>query len=387
MLLMFNGLKVCAQSSFWKSKSAYLGQTPPNDTPKIFAKGMLADAGHWAGDRVCFSADGREFYYGYAKDWFTPNSRILYFKYLNHKWTGPILFYKDHYGQVFSMDGKSLYFMGGKGGVWQSHRTKDGWTEPVIYMQKKYGLYDFMPTLTGNMYVGSNGNQGDIKDFSTYNFCRITVSHHDTTIKSLGTPLNAPGFNGDFFIAPDESYMIISDKETKDFKAELFISFHKPDDTWTNPKSLGPLINNSLADRWGEYVSPDHKYLFYTQGPDSKNCFIYWVRFDKLLEHLRHSNFEPYIKNPIKDQSALAGQPFSIEIPGDTFVDDDGNNTLTSTATLSDGQPLPAGLIFNDASGKFTGNIATPGTYPIKITVTDTAKATTSCVFNLMVKN
>ncbi len=286
-----------AQSNFWKSKNAYLGQTPPSDTPKIFAKGMFADTGSWAGDRVAFSADGKEFYYGHAKDWFTSKNKIEYFKFTNGKWKGPMLLTEHAYAPTFAMDGKTFYLQGkGKGSVWQTHRTKDGWSEPEPYMTKKYGLYDFSPTLSGNMYVGSNGNQGDIKDWSTYNFCRITVLNGDTVIKSLGIPINAPGFNGDFYIAPDESYMIISDKETEDFKAELYISFHKADDTWTNPKTLGPLINNGMADRWGEYVSPDHKYLFYTQGTSAKSCYIYWVRFDKMLKRLRLSNFEPYVK-------------------------------------------------------------------------------------------
>jgi hypothetical protein len=215
----------------------------------------------------------------------------------------------------------------------------------------------------------------------------MTIAKNDTVIESLGVPVNAPGFNGDFYVAPDESYMIISDKETANFKAELYISFHKADDTWTNPKSLGPLINNGVADRWGEYVSPDHKYLFYTQGTSSKDCFLRWVRFDHLLERLRQSNFEPYVKNPQKDQSAIAGRPFSMQVPGDTFVDDDGNNTLTNTVTLDNGQNLPTAVKFDSASCTIAGSTGTAGIYPIKITITDTSKATTSCTFNLTVKN
>jgi len=106
-------------------------------------------------------------------------------------------------------------------------------------------------------------------------------------VKSLGRPLNEPGFNGDLYIAPDESYMIVSAKETKTYESELYISFRNPDLTWTVPVSLGPLINNGLAHRWGQYVTPDGKYLFYSYGTSEKDCAIYWVRFDKLLESLR----------------------------------------------------------------------------------------------------
>lgn len=39
--------------------------------------------------------------------------------------------------------------------------------------------------------------------------------------------------------------------------------------------------------RWGAYVTPDSKYLFYTRGTSAKDSAIYWVRFDTLLESLR----------------------------------------------------------------------------------------------------
>ncbi len=51
--------------------------------------------------------------------------------------------------------------------------------------------------------------------------------------------------------------------------------------------SLGPLINDGVAHRWGEYVTPDKTYLFYSRGTSEKDCAIYWVRFDRLLETLR----------------------------------------------------------------------------------------------------
>jgi hypothetical protein len=84
--------------------------------------------------------------------------------------------------------------------------------------------------------------------------------------------------------------MIVSANETKDFHCELYISFRRQDHTWTRPVSLGPLINNGPAHRWGEYVTPDGKYLFYSYGTSPKDCHIYWLRFDRLLEKLRREN-------------------------------------------------------------------------------------------------
>jgi hypothetical protein len=189
-----------------------------------------------------------------------------------------------------------MYLLGGQRDsafsiVWQSAKRPDGgWTQPTVYLKKPYGLYDFMPTASGICYVGSNAHQGSRTDFSTYDICTLTMSEGDTVIESLGTPINTPGFDGDFFIARDESYMIISAKETKDFECELHISFRRPNKTWTAPVSLGPLINDGVAHRWGEYVTPDGKYLFYSKGTGPENCHIYWVRFDRLLKKLRREN-------------------------------------------------------------------------------------------------
>jgi hypothetical protein len=192
------------------------------------------------------------------------------------------------YAPAFSMDGNALYLAGEKSKqVLVSNRIKDGWSAPAVFLEEPYVLYDYMPTASGNAYVGSDPDAEDKKNGTTSSFSKLTITDGGTTIKSLGTPLNEPGYNGDFYVAPDESYMIVSAKETKTNECELYISFRKPDQTWTVPVSLGPKINDGLAHRWGQYVTPDGKYLFYSHGTSAKDCAIYWVRFDTLLKDLR----------------------------------------------------------------------------------------------------
>lgn len=296
IILVVISANIRAQSDFLNSPDAWLGQKTPSDTPLIFAQHLLTTKDTFPLDRVAFSPDGKEFYYPTNNTWFdAKNAKIKYFAYDGKKWKGPFILNERYYAPTFSIDGNSLYFLGGQGDgvhdfVWQSKRKPGGWTEPSIYLKKDYGLYDYMPTTTGVSYVGSNAHQGSIKDFSTYDICELRISGKDTTIKSLGLPINTPGFDGDFFVAKDASYIIVSAKETKDYESELYISFHKPDKTWTEPKSLGPLINNGTAHRWGQYVTPDGKYLFYSTGTSPKDCHINWVRFDHLLEKLKDSS-------------------------------------------------------------------------------------------------
>ena len=279
-----------AQSNFWDSKDAYVGQNPPGDTPKIFAPGMLADSGIVLG-RSSFSKDGKEFYYGYAKHWFDINgNEIKQISFDGNKWSSPKTLFEKLSYPTLSIDGKSLFLGGKNSTVWISEKVEEGWSSPKVYLDKEYGLYNFQPTNSGVYYTGSNAIQGSKRDYSTYDFCTFTISGRDTVIKSLGSPLNTPAFDGDFYIAPDESYIIISAKETKTYECELWISFRKKDKTWTNPQSLGPLINEGLAHRFGQYVSPDGKYLFYTKGTGEKDCNFYWVRFDSLLKKLKPDN-------------------------------------------------------------------------------------------------
>lgn len=277
-----------AQTNFWKSPQAFLEQQLPSDTPEIFAPGLLVKDSGIALDRVAFSRDGKEFYYCYARHWFdSKGSGINYFTYNGTGWTGPKVLHKEYYAPSFSPDGKSLFFISKKKGVvFQSSRTDTGWSEPRIFIKRNYGVYDFMLTRSGTKYAASNIGCG-IDNYQCYDICILPDSDKDTIARTLGEPLNTPGFDGDFFVSMDESYIIISANETKDFESELFISYRNKNKTWTKPVSLGPLINDGLAHRWGQYVTSDNKYLFYTKGTSEKECHIYWVRFDNLLQRLK----------------------------------------------------------------------------------------------------
>jgi hypothetical protein len=286
-------LTVMAQGSFWNSKDAYLGQKRPLDTPLVFANKMLVPDSGIAMDRSAFSKDGKEYYYCNAQNWFDAKSnKIRYFKYKAGKWQGPFILNQGYYAPTFSTDQQTMYLAGGKGDgkhafVYAVHRQGDGWSQPEVYLKADYGMYDFMPTESGTFYMGSNARQGDKKNYQTYDFCSLKINPGDTVVQSLGTEINTPGFDGDFYVAPDESYMIVSYKEKPDYECELGISFRRPDGSWPAPKNLGPLINDGNAHRWGEYVTPDGKYLIYTKGTSPKDCRLYWVRFDTLKKRLQ----------------------------------------------------------------------------------------------------
>lgn len=282
-----------AKASLWETRDAYLGQTPPSDTPIVFAPGMLADKGMFLMGRVAFSSDGREFYYAQNDSWNSgDHASLKVIRYTGHHWDKPGPLNPHFLSPTLSPDGQTLYMRrvdkkGSMNNVWQSKKAADGWSTPAPFLEKGFGVYDFMPTTSGNAYIGSEPSPDDAKNGITYAYSVLTLSGGAPTVRSLGRPVNEPGFNGDLYIAPDESYLIVSANETKTYESELYITFRRSDSTWTRPVSLSPKINHGLAHRWGQYVTPDGKYLFFTQGTSEKDCAVYWVRFDRLLAGLK----------------------------------------------------------------------------------------------------
>jgi hypothetical protein len=143
---------------------------------------------------------------------------------------------------------------------------------------------------------------------------------------------------------------------------------------------------------WATTISPDHKYLFYSSLINYSSPYTYgtyWIRIDNIIDSLKHTNFVPYAKCPIPTQKGSVGVLFNFTVPDSIFYDDDGNNTLTYSATLSNGSPLPSWLSFDSLTRTFSGTPLTPTsaihTINIKVIATDTARASGSCVFNLTV--
>jgi hypothetical protein len=271
---------------------AYLGQDPPGDVPKIFAPDILVDKGMMILGRIAITHDGREIIYDQAPAMSgTKDLVVKAVEFDGHVWCAPHVLKFSHFVQdpTLALDEKHLLFMNERGESVRSQRTAQGWSDPQLFLKgKHFMLYNLMPVLSGDYYLGTNGTWGP-GDWNSVRFSKASVSGTDVFVHDLGTPLNEPGFNGDFYVAPDESYMVVSANETPDFESELFVSFRHSDGTWTKPVSLGRRINDGPAHRWGAFVSPEGKYLFYTRGTEKGGCAIYWVRFDTLLRDLRTS--------------------------------------------------------------------------------------------------
>ena len=86
------------------------------------------------------------------------------------------------------------------------------------------------------------------------------------------------------------------------------------------------------------------------------------------------SNSMPVVLNRIPDQQVGVSQPFSFQLPLNTFRDPD-DDQLTWMATLGDGTDLPSWLDFTAATRTFSGTTpATATTLAIKVDVTEVGR-------------
>ena len=116
-----------------------------------------------------------------------------------------------------------------------------------------------------------------------------------------------------------------------------------------------------------------------------------WAQFDvwanSLEMELRGApNTAPTLEKAIGDQTAMTGRLFEFAFPPDTFADDAGD-TLTYTATRSDGTALPAWLSFDAAAREFSGTPGDVGVLTVKVTATDTSDASAFAEFDIAVRS
>ena len=360
--------------------SLYLGQTPPGDIPTVFAPGIISIPGRK--DKVItFSPDGQCLFYSIG-EW--PNCKTMFMEYKNDKWTSPkIASFSETRSvdePIFAPDGKRIYYYAynapnsaGGADICYSVRIDSLWSEPINVGSPLNSSGDeYHPCIVNDSSIYFDNTGGTMYRSQYKNGVYQTPN-------MLPSPINPTSSWGDCYVSPDESYLIFTSSSRGGYGgSDNFISYRKADGTWANPKNIGSKINTS-ADEYCADVTTDGKYLTFW-----KNSDIYWVSAS-FIDSLKYTNYIPYLKTKIANQTDTVGHLFSLAFSDSTFIDDDGNNTITYSATLSDGSALPSWLPFNPGTRTFSGTLTEAGSFSIKVLATDTAKATASCTFTLEV--
>jgi WD40-like Beta Propeller Repeat len=267
----------------------YFGQEPPGMMAEIFAPGIIST------DRSeinsVFAPDRDEFYFtAWTRE---TGTKIMVTSQIDGRWTAPeVASFSNHPTDVdlaISYDGKRVFFgtrrprpgeteiREGVFDIWFADRTETGWGEeqylgPVV----NSGRSQIYPTVTrdGTLYFQAVREEGYGK--ADIYRSRLIDGVYQTP-ENLGPVINSENYEGDVFIAHDESYLIVSVSGRKDGfgEGDLYISFRSLDGSWSPLKNMGGAINSDKRD-FCPMVTPDGKYFFFSSKRVGEGD-IFWV--------------------------------------------------------------------------------------------------------------
>ncbi len=263
-------------SSFPDLAGDYLGQEAPGPDPELFAPGIVSTGLDELNS--VFSPDGALFLFA-VKLPRSSQHTLLYMAREHGRWSPPrTLPFSGVYNDAdpaLSADGQVLYYVSKRPldaagttekdwDIWMVERVEDGWAEPrnpgAPVNSDQIEVY---PSLTknGTLYY-SSGRPGGMGRNDLYRTKRINGQYSEP--ENLGEAVNSIHFEGDIYVAPDESYMIFTSGRPGGFgSSDLYVSFREPDGSWTTAKNMGEAINSEYQE-YCPVVSPDGEFLFFT---------------------------------------------------------------------------------------------------------------------------
>ena len=240
--------------------------------PRLFGEGIIS-----TGDtelNAAFTPDGTTLYFSKR----TPRLQfwaIVVSSFQQGAWRTPeVATFSGQHNDVdpfVSPDGSKLLFISSRSGqtrgdydIWIVDRLPSGWGTPRhVPAPVNTESQEYYPTvsLDGTLYFSSTraggSGRGDL-----YRSKLIDGRYEEP--ENLGPTVNSEFFDGDPFIAPDQSYLIFASYGRPDGlgDGDLYISYQR-NGGWTKPVNLGSTINSSALE-FCPIVSPDGRYLFFT---------------------------------------------------------------------------------------------------------------------------
>jgi Tol biopolymer transport system component len=289
-ILLFSFFSVFANAGFAQivpADSLYLGQTPPGNTPQIFAPGLISLDNRFE-TYPTFSPDGKEMFFSVVNaDW--TEGKIFHTQERSGKWTKPntAIFSNNNFinwESFISPDGNKQFFTSNRPpssntDIWMIKRTSDTtWTNPVQLSNHVNSITvdgSACVTNNGTLYFKSLRGGGFGKSIL---FRSKFIDSAYSQVENLGNIIKTGPGESEPFMAPDESYLIFI-SETRPGGSggwDLWICFRNKDGSWTAPVNMGKDVN-TIDDEYGPRVTHDGKYLFFTRENRGKTMDIYWV--------------------------------------------------------------------------------------------------------------
>ena len=255
----------------------YLGQEPPGRSAELFAPNLISTDQSEIGS--VFSADLTEFYYTIWTE--ETGTRIMVTRQIDGIWAAPQrTSFSNHPSDVdvaISPDNSKIFFgtkrprpgetEAGNSGfdIWYANRTATGWSpEEFLGPVVNSGTSQVYPTVAadGTLYFQAIREEGYGRA-DIYKSRLVDGVYQEP--QNLGPIVNSEHYEGDVYVSPDQSYLIISIYGRDDDLGggDLYISFQTSGDEWSPPRNLGPGINSTERD-FCPMVSPDGRYLFFS---------------------------------------------------------------------------------------------------------------------------
>lgn len=159
--------------------------------------------------------------------------------------------------------------------LWFSERVENGWGVPQNagpVLNSDQGEYYVSFTDDGTIYFTTNRAAAKGQEFNFDIHAATFLNGEYQKPVRLAATVNSEGYDGDVFVAPDESYLIFSSERPDGLgNGDLYVSFRTIDGGWTIAKNMGQNINSDSQD-YCPFVTRDGRYLFYSRKGD-----IYWV--------------------------------------------------------------------------------------------------------------
>jgi hypothetical protein len=282
----------------------YLGLKHPGTRPEKFAPGFISIDNEYTHCLV-FAPDGNHLVYTWA-DPVWKNWGMYYSKRVGNRWLQPTLLkYKGSekipFNPTFSADSKNIIFT----------MVSSEWPNTDLYsIELSDSTYSFIPQ---HMNTAINTDMPDFgyfidKDSSIYFTGKredfmgglfdvyVCKKENGKYITKNVSVLNSELDDAAPYVSPDGTYLVYeqmvneagipyNDSTARIIRIDLFVSFRDKNNNWSKPINLGPGINSDKYKTYRPVISPDGKFLFYSQTGE-KGAAVYWVS-TKVIERLK----------------------------------------------------------------------------------------------------
>jgi hypothetical protein len=258
----------------------YLNEMKPGNIPLLFGSGIVSVAGENT-HAVAFSPDGSSLIFSRY-----PEKKSYIMRFTNNQWSNPVEAFFEGKEACFSPYGDKIYYYKEPGNIYYNEIINKEWGSSIS-MDSTINTPDmeYYPSVAydGTLFF-SRG--------MSWNSSKIMYSILNNGVYSSPIDIGLPVNNGGAlhaFVAPDKSYMIFNSPRKGSYtKLDLWITFHNPDGSWTEPQNLGQLINSDADAILCPTITPDGKYLFFTRLTFSNSTGnVYWISTD-FIDSFKH---------------------------------------------------------------------------------------------------